>query len=153
MSHHDLPRGKLPHTVMSAAIVAAFVFTTSVQAAELVNVMGSVSVNHGQGFQPTSIGTYVVPGDRVRAADGSADIVYDNGCTVRVGPRQVVLVTSEPPVCSGGGLKDGGPVGAPAEEPLVAPWVVGSLTLGGAIGWVAALTNNNENASTTAVSP
>lgn len=45
-------------------------------------------------------------GDRVRTADGSADILYDNGCSVRVEQHQVQVVLSATPQCDGAGQKD-----------------------------------------------
>ena len=136
--HYSLrPRG-----FVSAAVVAALL-TTNAQAAVLANIDGLVSVNYGNGFLPASIGSTLAPGDRVRTEKGTVDILYDNGCSTRVGPQQVALVQSAPPPCSGG-LKDG-PVGPIAEEPLVSPLVLGGVAVAGAVGLVLALSSNNNN--------
>jgi hypothetical protein len=83
---------------------------TSAEAAVLANVHGSITVNRGDGFQPAQAGAPVAPGDRVRVNEGSADILYDNGCAVKLGAGQMVAVLHTPPACntaSSGGLKDG----------------------------------------------
>jgi hypothetical protein len=104
--------------------------TAPAEAALLSNVQGTVTVNQGDGFKPASGGAVVSPGDRVRVASGSADIVYDNGCAVHVWAGQVVAIQYAPPSCSGtsgGSLKDPVP-----ETPL---WLYaggGLLVAGGA---------------------
>ena len=132
---------------MSAAVIAAL-FATNAAAVTLSNVEGSVSVNRGDGFQPASIGAPLSSGDRVRAgAGGSANIVYENGCSTRVAPSQVAVVLATPPSCQGASLKDG-PVVAPAgfsSETLLA----GALVVGAGVGIAVALSNNNN----TQVSP
>ena len=107
--------------------------TAPAEAALLSNVQGTVTVNQGDGFKPASGGAVVSPGDRVRVASGSADIVYDNGCAVHVWAGQVVAIQYAPPSCgissSGGSLKDPVP-----ETPL---WLYvggGLLIAGGAAG-------------------
>jgi hypothetical protein len=108
--------------------------TTPAQAALLNNVQGTVTVNQGDGFKPASGGAVVSPGDRVRVASGSADIVYDNGCAVHVWAGQVVAIQYAPPSCSGSsgaGLKD-----PPAETPI---WLYaggGLLVAGGVAGGI-----------------
>jgi hypothetical protein len=137
-------RFETTRSLVSAALIAALL-TTSAQAAMLSNLDGAVSVNYGNGFQPASIGSSLSPGVRVRTGEGSAaDIVYDNGCSKRVGPQQVAVVLSAPPSC-GGGLKDGAAV-AP-EEPFVSPLLLGGVAVAGAVGLAVALTNNNNNPS------
>lgn len=115
--------------LISIAVIAGLL-TTNAEAALLTNTEGSVTVNHGDGFQPAQTGAVIIPGDRVRTGQGSADIVYDNGCVVRVGPQQMVAVLVTPPVCSGGGLKD-----AIVEDtgPSTGLLLVGGLLIGGGI--------------------
>ena len=94
-------------SIIFAAVAALTV--SSAQAAVLTNIQGGVAINAGGGFTPVVSPTNVGPGERIRTGDGSADIVYDNGQTVHVGPNQVVLVSNlppSPPSSSGGGLKD-----------------------------------------------
>ena len=124
--------------LISIAIIAGLI-TTNAEAALLTNIQGSVFLNHGDGFQPAAGGAVIIPGDRVRTGEGSADIVYDNGCAVKIGPRQMVAVLVAAPECKGGGLKDaivedGGP------STLL---VVGGLLIGGGIaGGVVLLTQH-----------
>ena len=56
-----------------------------------------VTVNHGYGYEPAGVGGMIGPGDRVHAGEGSADIVYENGSTVKVGSGQTVIVRSTAP--------------------------------------------------------
>ena len=133
--------------IVSTLVVAAFL-ASNAQAVSLANIEGPVSINYGKGYQPASIGSLLVPGDRVRTSDGSVDIVYDNGCSTHVGAKQVALVLSTPPSCYGGvgsgGLKDGAAV-APTEAELgVLPAAGLLLPLGGILVGVIE-TNNNEN--------
>ncbi len=141
---------------VSAAVIAAM-FASSAEAVMLSNVEGTVSVNHGDGFQPASAGTALASGDRVRVGSGgSVNIVYENGCSTRVGPSQVAVVLATPPSCQGARLKDGGlVVGAgvgigdglkdgPAgigTDTLIA----GGLIVGAGVGIAVALSNNDSN--------
>jgi hypothetical protein len=141
-------------TYVSAAVIAAL-FATNAAAVTLSNVEGTVSVNQGNGFQPASIGTTLSSGDRVRAsANGSANIVYDNGCSTRVAPSQVAVVLATPPACQGASLKDGGaaafgPAGFGTDTLLV-----GGLLVGAGVGVAVAVSNdNNSNSSFHQVSP
>jgi hypothetical protein len=118
----------LRKSLIFAAIAA--LTASSAQAAMLTNIQGAVAVNAGAGYQPVAGPAPVGPGERIRTSDGSADIVYENGCTVHVAPNQVVLVSSAAPECSGGGLKDGGIVesGIPTEY-----LVAGAVVVGGGV--------------------
>ena len=139
LEHHTSRR---PRAIMSAALIAGLLVTNA-HATVLSNIKGAVSVNSGNGFQPASIGSALAPGDRVRTGDGSASILYDNGCSTRVGPQKVAIVFSEPPACNVGGLKDGVAM-TPAEPPAEAPLLGGLLVVGGAIGLAAALAGHGE---------
>jgi len=132
---------RMPRALISAAVIVALF--TNAQAAELSNIEGVVSVNSGNGFHPASIGSSLAPGDRVRTSEGSANILYDNGCSTKVGPQQVAIVYSEPPACNVGGLKDGVVV-APAEPPAGAPFLGGLIVVGGAVGLAVALAGSRE---------
>jgi hypothetical protein len=121
--------------VISGAILALTL--SSAQAALLGDVSGAVSVSYGGGFKPVAGSVNVGPGDRVRTGDGSATITYPNGCTVRVGPHQVVAVLANPPVCNGAAIYDD-PTGAA---------LGGLLIAGGIAGAIAASNNNGQPAS------
>ena len=135
---------RMQRPLISAAMIAALV-TTSAQAAVLSNLDGVVSVNRGNGFQPASIGSSLAPGDRVRTGEGSANILYDNGCATAVGPKQVAIVYSEPPVCNVGGFKDGAVVAPVAPEPGVSPLLIGGVLAGTAVGIAIAVSSSNKN--------
>jgi hypothetical protein len=80
-----------------AIMLSATLAVSGAQAAVLTNIQGTVTVNHGYGYEPAGVGGPVGPGDRVHAGEGSAAIVYENGSTVNVGPGQTVIVLSTPP--------------------------------------------------------
>lgn len=89
-------------------LAIAALTVSSAQAATLTNIQGAVAVNAGDGYVPVAVPATVVPGDRIRTGAGSADIVYENGYTVHVPPKHVVLVSAAAPgSTSGGGLADG----------------------------------------------
>ncbi|MGO8781355.1 MAG: hypothetical protein ACLQKK_20965 [Rhodomicrobium sp.] len=83
---------------ISIAVITALM-ASSAEAALLTEVQGMVTVNHGEGYSPAGAGGEIAPGDRVRAAAGSASIVYENGCTQKVEPNQTVIVLYAPPAC------------------------------------------------------
>jgi hypothetical protein len=119
-----------------SSLVIAPLIVTSAEAALLTNVHGTVTVNRGDGFRPAQGGAPVAPGDRVRVNDGSADILYDNGCTVRVGAGQMVAVLHTPPACktasSGGSSGSSGSSGGTSTMTYV--YIGGGLILAGGIG-------------------
>ena len=86
---------------IAIALIASLA-VSGAQAALLTNVQGTVTVNHGYGYEPAGVGGPVGPGDRVHAGEGSADIVYENGSTVNVGSGQTVIVQSTTPASAVG---------------------------------------------------
>ena len=131
-----------PRALISAVAMAALL-ASNAQAAMLANINGAVTVNQGNGFVPASIGSSLAPGDRVRTGEGTANIVYENGCSAGIGPHQVVAVLAVPPPCNGVMLRDG-PAMAPAEFPW-APVLLGGAAVGGAVALAVMLTNNSSN--------
>jgi hypothetical protein len=125
--------------------IATALLGWSAQAATLTNIEGVVFINQGYGFHQAATGTELNAGDRVRAKAGSADIVYANGCSSRVGQDQMAVVLSTPPSCSAGagGLKDGPVEPMIYEEPSAAPLVVwGAAAVG--VGIAIAATGTTE---------
>jgi hypothetical protein len=118
-----------------SSVVIASLIATYAEAARLTNVQGSVIVNRGDGFQPAQGGAPVAPGDRVRVNEGSAEILYENGCAVRVGPGQMVAVLYTPPACKGtstesaSGLKDG-----PSSSSMTYVYIGGGILLAAGAG-------------------
>ena len=140
---------------VSAAAIAAM-FASSVEAVTLSNAEGAVFVNHGDGFQPAGIGTTLSSGDRVRVGSGgSVNIVYENGCSTRVGPSQVTVVLATPPSCQGARLKDGGLVvgaGVGIRDGVPGPagfgtetLIAGGLVVGAGVGIAVAVSSNDNN--------
>ena len=86
---------------IAIALIASLA-VSGAQAALLTNVQGTVTVNHGYGYEPAGVGGPVGPGDRVHAGEGSADIVYENGSAVNVGSGQTVIVQSTTPASAVG---------------------------------------------------
>jgi hypothetical protein len=145
--------GRMARTYVSAAVIAALL-ATNAAAVTLSNVEGTVAVNRGDGFQPASIGTTLSSGDRVRAnASGSANIVYENGCSTRVGPSQVAVVLATPPACQGASLKDGGGVGYAPAGLGTDTLLVGGLIVGAGVGIAVAASNDNNSTTYHQVSP
>jgi hypothetical protein len=117
-----------------SSMVIASLIATSAQAALLSNVQGSVIVNRGDGFQPAQGGTSIAPGDRVRVIAGSAEIVYENGCVVKLGQGQMVAVLNTPPACRGTSpatAKSAGPAGS---SDMTYYYIGGGLVLAGGLG-------------------
>ncbi|MGO9173855.1 MAG: hypothetical protein ACLP7P_18085 [Rhodomicrobium sp.] len=114
---------------ISIAVITALLVSNA-EAALLTNVQGTVTVNRGEGFAPAGNTAVLAPGDRVRAETGSADIVYDNGCTVKLGAGQTVAVLYAAPDC-GGGLWDGA---ASSSGISTGTLLVGGLVVAGGIG-------------------
>jgi hypothetical protein len=116
-----------------ASVVIASLIATGAEAAVLANVQGSVIVNRGDGFQPAQGGASIAPGDRVRVVQGSAEILYENGCVVRVGSGQMVAVLHTPPNCkAGSSVSSGGNSGDSATMTYV--YIGGGLLVAGGIG-------------------
>lgn len=83
----------------TVAVAMALLLAPAAEAALLSNIQGTVLVSSGGGFRPASGPIMIAAGDSVRTVDGSADIVYDNGCSTRVGPRQTAVVAYATPSC------------------------------------------------------
>jgi hypothetical protein len=142
--------GRMARAYVTAAVIAAL-FATNAAAATLSNVEGKVSVNRGGGFQPASTGTALSSGDRVRASSsGSANIVYENGCSTRVGPSQVAVVLATPPACQGASLVGYAPAGF---DPGADTLIVGGLIVGAGVGIAVAASNDNNSTTYYQVSP
>lgn len=87
------------------ASLLTFLITQS-QAATL-DLQGIALVDKGAGFTPASNSTHLDGGDRVRAINGCARIIYDNGYRTKVCNGQLAVVFSTPPeVIANGSLKD-----------------------------------------------
>ncbi len=92
--------GMLRKTITVIAITALLL--TDAEGASLMNVQGAVTVSNGSGVIRASEGLPLPAGAVVHTGEGAANIAYENGCVVRVGPREAVSVAYAPPSCDGG---------------------------------------------------
>ncbi len=111
--------------VLSASIVA--LLATQTQAA-ILQLEGSASVDKGQGFRRATNNMQLNPGDRIRAGNGCAFIVYHTGYQSKVCDGQMAVVVSEPP----SPVAIGAPVYAPAGPQV--DWIAPFLLLGAGVG-------------------
>jgi hypothetical protein len=95
--------------ILTVQVAISLLLATNTQAAFLTNVQGEIFVTRDGGVNSVNGVTSLAlaRGDRVRANAGSADRVYDNGCSTKVGPTRTVTVQFTPPSYGQGGLKDG----------------------------------------------
>lgn len=111
--------------IFTLSALAVVGFSAAAQAATVDNVSGIVSLNKGSGYKRVGSGAPAAPGDIIMtSAEGSAQIVYANGCVEDVGPSSVVTV-SDDPVCTPGAALGGGQI-------------VGALATVGIVGGVIA---------------
>lgn len=98
----------LPKGVTLATVAAAVVlFATACPAATLVPVQGQLSINHGQGFEQVSGQVEANAGDSVMVSpDGSANVVYGDGCKITLQPGSVMTITELSPCASGSYAQD-----------------------------------------------
>lgn len=115
------------------------VASTSAHAVAVEVLAGNVSVNHGKGYQKIAGIFEAAPGDRILVEAGSAaNIVYSDGCTVKLGDparRAVFLVSPQAPC----------PAGLQPSTAVVTGVVVGAAIIGGVI--IAADSGSNKPAS------
>ncbi len=98
------------------SVLAASIFALLTVQAEgaVLQLEGMASVNSGRGFTLATNNMQLNPGDRVRAAQGCALIVYQTGYQSKVCNGQMAVVVAEPPSPAiAGSPKDTGFVGAP----------------------------------------
>ncbi len=121
--------------VLTLAVLAAVGLSAAAQAATVDNVSGAVSINKGSGYKRVGSGAAAAPGDIIMtSAEGSAQIVYPNGCVENVGPSSVVTV-SEAPVCTPGAAFGGSQiVGALATVAIFAGVIAGAESGGDGAG-------------------
>ena len=116
--------------------IALCVATPSL-AATLEVVGGGVSINKGSGFKTVTGLVDAQPGDRITVAKGgSANIVYADGCTIRLGEQAERSVLEVPATCNASPVALSPPPSS----------VVTGLVIGGAIaGSVILATSGNDN--------
>ena len=109
------------------AVIGLVGVAVGAEAATVQNMQGSVLINRGTGFQAATGSAPVAVGDQVMVREGgSAQIVYDGGCAVKVEQERITAVKAEPP-CGAFGGGSGGALGAGAT-----PYVIsGAIIVGG----------------------
>lgn len=84
------------------AFCCAMLLSSSTWAATIEPGQGSFSINQGQGFQPVNSRVDANVGDSVMVgANGTATVVYGDGCTVNVQPGAVTTINAISPCASG----------------------------------------------------
>ena len=113
---------------LAIGLAASMAMTVSAEAAMVQALDGPVFVDRGEGYQAIAGATQAVPGDLVLAGNGgSAQIRYENGCTVAVESGQTVAVTHSPPQCRRTGN-----------------WLIGAAAVGGIVTGVILLTDDDD---------
>ncbi len=83
---------------MIAGLLSSVMMVATAQAAVVVSIKGTATVNAGTGFKPLGVGAQLKPGDRVTAGpDGTIEISYTTGATSTVTAGQVFTVPVFPP--------------------------------------------------------
>src|ERR1700687_5343140 len=104
--------------VLSALCIGcSMLIAASSWAASIEPGFGDLTVNQGQGFKPVPGPTNANGGDSVMVGPGgTATVVYDDGCKVRVQPGAVATIAPLSPCASGSYAADLG-VAPPAVPP------------------------------------
>ena len=106
---------------------------SAVYAATLTSAVGNVTANVGGGFIAAPVATKLKVGDRVMAGPQSSGVItFDNGCSLKINPGEVITV----PTDAGCKVASGEPIANPAAAGLSAGAVIG---VGVAVGGGAAL--------------
>jgi hypothetical protein len=88
-------------------IGSAMLLVNSSWAATVLPGQGSLSVNQGKGFQPVTGQLQAKIGDSVMVSpDGSASIIYADGCKVDLQPGTVATIAPLSPCASGSRADD-----------------------------------------------
>jgi hypothetical protein len=109
-------------------------------AAILEDVSGKVLLNSGNGYKGTSTGAFVQAGDRVLNSTGSAVIVYDDGCKVRVKPGTIATVKQNV-TCHGAAEIEA------VDNIGIDPIIIGGVIVGGAVTGIVLLSKNSSSNS------
>ncbi len=109
------------------------------EAATVQDIVGTIQVNRGSGYQAVSGPTTANYGDLVVARpNSSAVIVYEDGCRQKVEPGRVVAVGAPNQLRSGGSIKDE-QVQRQCEQAFAIPhdhYILGAVAVGVGVGIV-----------------
>jgi hypothetical protein len=139
-------------SVLFAAVAAAAALGSAVALATTVEVVTpQVSLNRGDGYMPATGTSSVFAGHLVMAAaNGSARIIYDDGCVVEVQPGAVVAVHETSPCEAQTGAVDTSAqtgAGNPRRGYIIAGVVVAGV-VGGAFALAGSDSDDNEATKT-----
>jgi len=102
-----------------SAFCCAMLLSSSTWGATVEPGQGNLVINQGQGFQPVNSRIDANVGDSVMVGpDGSATVVYDDGCTVDVQPGSVMTISPISPCASGSNAQGPPPGPPPGPAPL-----------------------------------
>lgn len=131
------------------AFCLAMLVSSSSWAATIEPGQGNLSINQGQGFQPVNSRIDASVGDSVMVGpNGSATVVYDDGCKVNVQPGAVTSIAPLSPCASGSFAQDNNNNNGPDWGAIG----LGLLALGAIGGGIYAVTTSG-NTNGTAASP
>lgn len=131
------------HFVIAAAAVAAL--AGSVQAATLTTLQGTVLLNRGGGYQPTTGSVEVKAGDSILVnLGGLAQLSYDDCATYEIKPGDVMYVSEKEAVqCAAGVLEGAAGLGGLGANGLV----IGGLAVAVGVGIVAGVSSGSDSPS------
>lgn len=90
-----------------SAFCCAMLLSSSTWAATIEPGQGSLTINQGQGFQPVNSRIDANVGDSVMVGpNGSATVVYEDGCKVNIQPGAVTTIAPISPCASGSYAQD-----------------------------------------------
>lgn len=122
-----------------SVLVASVSLSVASFAATVSPIEGQLSISSGQGYRSVTGPTPGAAGDVIIASPGgSGEIVYDDGCRIRVVPGGVVTVAAKSPcrdrMALGGSMKDSPVVEEPRRDyGFIAPLVAVGGTVGAVI--------------------
>jgi hypothetical protein len=129
-----------------SAVVASIFLCSPSWSATVEVVKGGVLINRGEGFRPVTGAAEARSGDQVMASpDGSARIIYADGCPIPVNPGAVITVSAKSP-CTAFAQRVT-PAGGAPEEGLGAAGAVGSVVAAGVIAAILSLKDDDSPAS------
>lgn len=99
---------KIPSFIL-CGLFASVLLSSPAHAAVVQSVEGQVQINRGNGFERITGAVNAQPGDRVMVSpQGSAELVYPDGCVANIRAGSVVSVRTQSP-CTAQHLVEGQP--------------------------------------------
>lgn len=127
---------------LAACLVAIFPVNAAL-AATVQPIAGTISVNTGEGFKPAVGETNISTGDTVMVSpEGSARIIYADGCAIQVRPGAVVTIGQGSPCAAV-------PMGATKTKDTTPTdhYIIGGLLVAGGIAGAIVLISDDDDKS------